>query len=85
MAHALMYQEDHYVLLQPGQPETFLTTEELLDYLVTLIQNYPDCLTPDIRQKPTPRQQAQSLLDQGCSLELGDDRWVQWYAVRLEK
>lgn len=81
----LMYQEEHYVVLEPGNPEVFLSTAEMLAYLQDLLQRYAPVLSPDVAQHPTLPLQAQCLLDRDCELEIEPGRSVQWYAVRLEK
>ncbi|MEB3163083.1 MAG: chlororespiratory reduction protein 7 [Prochlorothrix sp.] len=81
----LMYQEEHYVVLEPGTAEVFLSASEMLTYLQGLLQRYAPVLSPDVAQQPTPLLQAQCLLDRDCELEIEPGRSVQWYAVRLEK
>ncbi|KKI98552.1 chlororespiratory reduction protein 7 [Prochlorothrix hollandica] len=81
----LMHNEEHYVVLEPGADEVFLTVAEMLAYLKTLIQRHPQALSPDVSRQPTLERQAQVLLDRDCELELEPGRSVQWYAVRLEK
>ena len=81
----LMYQEDHYVVLEPGAAEVFLSAAEMLTYLEDLIQRYAPVLSPDVAQQETALRQAQCLLDRDCELEIEPGRSVQWYAVRLEK
>jgi Protein CHLORORESPIRATORY REDUCTION 7 len=85
MADALIHYEDHYVWLEPGQPEAFLSPDELLDRLESLLARDLDSLTPDVLARGDRAAQARYLRDTVCELELEPGRSVQWFAVRLEK
>ncbi|MEM8603387.1 MAG: chlororespiratory reduction protein 7 [Cyanobacteria bacterium P01_H01_bin.121] len=85
MPDAIMYEEDYYVLLKPGAAEQFLMRSELLAMLEELAIAYADELPRDAARLPTPREQAQHLLDTSCELNTEPGQTVQWYAVRLEK
>lgn len=85
MADALMYQEEMFVLLAPGQEEVILTPEELLDYLKTTLTHYPGDLPRDVAKFTTVDEQAAYLRDQSCELPLEPGQTLQWYAIRLEK
>ncbi|MEB3294582.1 MAG: chlororespiratory reduction protein 7 [Synechococcales bacterium] len=82
---ALMYAEDHYVLLETSQPEVILSQAEILMKLQQIVQQYPEALPPDVQGLTSDRAQAQQLLNTVCELDLGRDRYLQWYAIRLEK
>ncbi len=84
MADPLMYSEDHYVVLRPGQGEDFLTAADMLSLLTTIVEQHPQALPPGLPDGSS-QDQAQLLLDRVCELELGEQDWLQWYAVRLEK
>jgi hypothetical protein len=84
MPAAIMYDEEHYVLLEPGRSEEFLTAEEMLEQLERWAKQAPAALPADIAKLTTPQAQAQALLDRCCDLEV-EGRSMQWYAVRLEK
>lgn len=85
MPDYLMYEQDMYVLLEPNQPEQFLTTAELLDKLKAILTERQDDLPLDLRQLTSVETQAQRLLDTVCDLDVGPGQFFQWYATRLEK
>jgi len=86
MANSLMYQQDNFVVLETNQPEQFLTTSELLEKLANVLQQLPfDDLAPDVQKFKLVREQAQYLIDTSCELDIGPGKYLQWYAVRLEK
>jgi hypothetical protein len=84
MPDQLMYDEQMYVLLETGQPEQFLTAAEMLSWLESLLQKYPEQAS-DLQHLPTLTDQAQYLLNTSCELDIGEGQYLQWYAVRLEK
>ncbi len=85
MTDALMYDEQMYLLLEPNQPEQFLTPAELLEKLQAILVDRQDDLPRDLQNIPAIADQAQRLIDTSCDLDLGPDQYFQWYAVRLEK
>ncbi|MEH1891740.1 MAG: chlororespiratory reduction protein 7 [Nostoc sp.] len=86
MPDSLMYQQDHYVVLETNQLEQFLTQPELLKKLKkTLQQLIIQDLPPDLQKFDSLEAQAQYLLDTSCELDIGPGQYLQWYAVRLEK
>lgn len=85
MANALLYREDAYVLLEPNQPERFVTPEEMLAYLEALIDRYPENLPMGTAERGDRKAQAQDLLNTACEFETEPGLVVQWYVVRLEK
>ncbi|NJL47446.1 MAG: chlororespiratory reduction protein 7 [Leptolyngbyaceae cyanobacterium SM2_5_2] len=85
MADSIMYQEDMYVVLMPGEAEVFATPEELLEQLSTLLVSRQDELPRDLQRFSTVQEQARHLRDTGCELELRPGEAMQWYVVRLEK
>jgi len=86
MPDSLMYQQDHFVVLETNQPEQFLTQSELLEKLkATLQQLVIQDLPPDLQRFDTAEAQAQYLLDTTCELDIAPGQYLQWYAVRLEK
>lgn len=86
MPHSLMYEEDNFVVLETNQPEQFLTISELLEKLVSVIQQTnPEELPPDVQKFASTSEQAQYLIDTSCELDVGRGKYLQWYAVRLEK
>ncbi|MCW5316359.1 chlororespiratory reduction protein 7 [Nostoc sp. KVJ3] len=86
MPDSLMYQQDHFVVLETNQPEQFLTPTELLEKLKnTLKQLIIKDLPPDLQKFDTLEAQAQYLIDTTCELDIAPGQYLQWYAVRLEK
>ncbi|MBE7385285.1 MAG: chlororespiratory reduction protein 7 [Leptolyngbya sp. SIO1E4] len=83
--YSLMYEEDHFVLLIPGEEEEILTAEELLARLTTLLGDRQDSLPYDVAKFPTAAEQAKYLINTACDFELQPGRTMQWYAIRLEK
>ncbi len=86
MPHSLMYQQEHFVVLETNQPEQFLTASELLEKLKGILSkiNIQD-FYPELRSFDSVEAQAKYLLDTTCELKLGVGQYLQWYAVRLEK
>jgi hypothetical protein len=86
MPNPLMYQQDHFVVLETNQPEQFLTASELLEKLKNVLQQLPfDDLPPDVQKFKLVSEQAQYLIDTSCDLDIVIGQYLQWYAVRLEK
>ena len=46
---------------------------------------FPNDLPVDVQQLSSIEQKVQYLLDTSCELNLAPGRYLQWYAVRLEK
>jgi hypothetical protein len=85
MPEPIMYQEDGYVVLEPDRPEQFMTSAELKNKLINLLQQ-PEVMIPrELEQFETKELQAQHLLDRYFELDINADRYLQWYLVRLEK
>jgi hypothetical protein len=85
MPDSIMYQEDLFVVLEPNQPEQFLTPEELLAKLEAVLRDRQDDLPPDLQRFDTIEAQAHHLLNTSCEFSLEPGRSLQWYVVRLEK
>ena len=83
--YSLMYEEDYFVLLVPGQQEEILSAEELLERLKSLLDGYQEQLPRDLAKIPTLAEQAQYLLKTACEFEVQPGQTLQWYAIRLEK
>lgn len=80
-----MYQQDYFVVLETNQPEQFLTSEEMLEKLRSILAQMQSNLPPDLQKFSTIEEQSQFLLDTACDLDVGAGQYLQWYAVRLEK
>ncbi|MFP4008500.1 MAG: chlororespiratory reduction protein 7 [Spirulinaceae cyanobacterium] len=84
MADSIMYQEDAYVVLEPNQPEVFLTAEELLEKLKNILQAQED-LPRELQKFDSLEAQAQHLMETSCEFDVAPGQYIQWYVVRLEK
>ncbi|MCL1473398.1 chlororespiratory reduction protein 7 [Argonema antarcticum] len=85
MPDSIMFKQDAFVVLEPNQPEQFLTHKELLEKLKGILAHQQDNLPPDLQKFTSLESQAQYLLDTFCELDVGPGKYLQWYAVRLEK
>jgi hypothetical protein len=83
--NTLMYDEEHFVFLEPGQAEQFLTALEMVEKLRQLVTDYADDLPQDLLRFATIEAQVDYLFKTSCELDLGPGKSVQWFAVRLEK
>lgn len=85
MPDPLMYQQDTFVVLEPNQPEQFLTAAELLEKLTAILNQRQGDLPRELEKITSVPAQAQYLIDTSCELDVGPGQYLQWYAVRLEK
>ncbi|MEL6927878.1 MAG: chlororespiratory reduction protein 7 [Cyanobacteria bacterium J06600_6] len=85
MPDPIMYQEDGYVVLETNQPEQFMEPVELKDKLAKLLQHSDVVIPRELEQFESPEFQAQHLLENYFELDIGADKYLQWYVVRLEK
>lgn len=85
MPDPLMYQNDTFVVLEPNQPEQFLTAVELLEKLKKILSQRQQDLPRELQKFASVQAQAQHLLDTSCEFDVGPGQYLQWYAVRLEK
>ncbi|MEA5582327.1 chlororespiratory reduction protein 7 [Nodularia harveyana UHCC-0300] len=86
MPDSIMYQQDNFLVLETDQPEQFLTTDELLDKLKLVLETISDDqLSPDLQKFASVDTQAKYLIDTSCELDVGPGKYLQWYAIRLEK
>jgi len=80
-----MYEEENYVVLEPPQPEKFMTSIELLEKLRIILSQQQDNLPRDLQKLSSLDAQAQKLKDTYCEYEVSNGKFIQWYVVRLEK
>ncbi len=85
MPNSIMYSEDAYVLLEPNQPEQFLTPVELLERLKAILATRQDDLPRDLQKFSDLEFQAKYLMETSCELDVEPGQYLQWYVVRLEK
>jgi len=85
MPDPLMYEQNIFVVLEPNQPEQFLTPAELLEKFTQILAQRQHDLPRELQKFASVQEQAQHLLDTSCELDVGPGQYLQWYAVRLEK
>ncbi len=85
MADPIMYQEDGYIVLEADQPEQFMTAEELQLKLETLLSGGEAEIPRELLKFDSLREQASYLRDNYFELDIGENKFLQWYVVRLEK
>ncbi|GAB1542766.1 chlororespiratory reduction protein 7 [Scytonema sp. NUACC21] len=86
MPDSLMYEQDYFVVLETNQPEQILTALELFDKLKGALQELKsEDLPADLRSFDSVEAKVKYLMDTSCELDIGPDKYLQWYAVRLEK
>ena len=85
MPDPLMYRQDTFVVLEPNQPEQFLSAAELLEKLKLILSQNQQDLPHDLQKFTSVDAQAQYLLDTTCEFNIAPGDYLQWYAVRLEK
>lgn len=85
MPDPIMYQEDAYVVLEPNQPEQFLTATELLAKLQAILATRQDDLPVDLQKFDDTKTQARHLMETACEFDVAPGEYLQWYVVRLEK
>tara|TARA_Y100001968_G_scaffold123664_1_gene112674 strand:- start:34278 stop:34538 length:261 start_codon:yes stop_codon:yes gene_type:complete len=74
---------EHFVVLEPGKPEKFLTAEETLNWLEKWL-NSLDTIPFDLSKESSISDAAKKLLDTACDLEIEPGIRVQWFAVRID-
>ena len=86
MPDSLMYQQEKFVLLETNAPEQILTADELLYKLKIVLEKINNQDLPiDLQNLDSVDTQAQYLIDTSCELDIGPGKYLQWYAIRLEK
>ena len=85
MVDPIMYQEDGFVILEPDQPEKFLTKEELLAKLIGILQHKQDDLPRDLQKFNSIEAQAKYLMETSCEFDIAPGEYLEWYVVRLDK
>ena len=83
MSDPLIREIDNYVILEPGQTERFLTSDETLIWLEKWLKKI-QTLPKDLQKKSSIKAAAKHLLDTACDLEVYPGFTLQWFAVRLE-
>lgn len=85
MPDPIMYQEDGYVVLESDLPEQFMTSAELEAKLMNLLLSEEVIIPKELKQFDSAQLQARHLMNNYFELDIGADKYLQWYVVRLEK
>ena len=85
MADSIMYQEDGYVVLEADNPEEFMTPEELQDKLKNILGSGKVTIPRELTKFESIEEKAKYLMENYFELDVGEDNFLQWYVVRLEK
>ncbi len=83
MSNPIIRECDHYVVLEPGKEERFLTAKETLLWLTKWLRKMEQ-LPKDLQKQSSINESAQKLLDTACELEIKHGFKLQWFAIRLE-
>lgn len=85
MADPIMYQEDAYVVLEADREEQFMTAEELQQKLEKLLASSQVEIPRELTKFDSISDRASYLRDNYFELDIGENKFLQWYVVRLEK
>ena len=85
MPDPIMYREDGYVVLEADKAEQFMTAEELQLKLEKLLSNKEVEIPRELLKFDSLPEQASYLRDNYFELDIGENKFLQWYVVRLEK
>ncbi|MGK7945109.1 MAG: chlororespiratory reduction protein 7 [Microcystaceae cyanobacterium] len=85
MPDSIMYQGDSFVVLETDQAEQFLSPDEMLEKLLTILPTQLDSLPKEAEKFTSLTEKAIYLRDNYCELDMGEGQYLQWYVVRLEK
>ncbi len=85
MPDSIMYQEDGYVVLEADNPEQFMTPEELHNKLKSILLSGQVAIPRELTKLESIEEKAQHLMENYFELDVGEDKFLQWYVVRLEK
>ena len=83
MSDPLIRACDDYVVLEPGQPERFLSDKETLLWIEKWLMHLKK-LPKDLENQPSISNAASHLLDTACELEIKPGFTLQWFAIRLD-
>jgi hypothetical protein len=83
MSDPLIRELDHYVVLEPGQPQEMLSAADTLSWLEGQLARMPSP-PEDLLHLSSGSERAQRLLETACELEREPGVMVQWFAIRLE-
>ena len=83
MSNPLIHSCNNYVVLEPGQDEKLLTSEETLQWLENWLETF-ESLPEDLQSQPSISEAAKRLIDTACDLVIKPGFKLQWFAVRLD-
>ena len=83
MSNPLIHACNNYVVLEPGQDEKLLTSEETLKWLENWLETF-EYLPEDLQSQPSISEAAKRLIDTACDLVIKPGFKLQWFAVRLD-
>jgi hypothetical protein len=83
MSDPLLRELEHYVVLEPGEPERILAAADTLQWLASKLAGL-HAMPADLRDLASDADRALRLLETACELELSPGVAIQWFAVRLE-
>jgi hypothetical protein len=85
MPDSILFNEEAYVLLETNQEEQILTPEEMLSKIKVVLEKYTDNLSSDIAKFGDLESRSKYVLENYCEWDVGMGKYLQWYAIRLEK
>ncbi|HAC64011.1 MAG TPA: chlororespiratory reduction protein 7 [Cyanothece sp. UBA12306] len=85
MPDSIMYQEDAFVVLETDHNEQILSPQELLKKLQTILSTRQDDLPRELEKFTSVEEQAEYLRDNFYELNIGNNNYLQWYVIRLNK
>ena len=85
MADPIMYRADAYIVLEADREEQFMTAEELQQKLEKLLASSRVEVPRELTKFDSISDRASYLRDNYFELDIGENKFLQWYVVRLEK
>lgn len=85
MVNSILYQEDAFIVLEADKPEQIFTPQELLGKLREILLTRQNDLPRELEKLTSVDEQAEYLKNNFCELDVGADKYLQWYIIRLEK
>ncbi len=84
MSHPLIRDEEHYLIMEPGEKEKFLSAQETLEWLEKWLKKM-EVMPEDLKDQNSYKSAAKRLLDTSCDLQIKQGFSIEWFAIRLEK
>ena len=82
MSDPLIRACDDYVVIEPGKPQKFLSSEQTKQWLTNWLASLEE-LPEDLQDQKSPADAATRLIDTACDLEIKPGFHLEWYAIRL--